>query len=548
MLSYRPIRFCFCVLVPLAALVDGRPAKAGGNDTPPESAITRMHRVQNASIPEEGPAAKLEGQIREGKALFEQGKHTEAIHAYIRAMEKQPQDSWTTQQFELAVKGAVDAFLRLSPDERQEMISEYEDGGKRARQEKVPLEKSLTRWLREAIPATSLKSPAARMTLGAWHFIEGSKLRAVGYALGVLQQAPNSPATEYVITALVGMQYYSCDIGGAMRTLRVIARIAPNNRGAGWGVCRGALMFCCYGYVDRAVVLCEEIRSLAPNTVASRVATEMLRLIDEIEAMNYQAAFETVWGLREYAVPGPASHVLRTLTMGIDWGHLHEDRDSRARLGVLMHAAKAASETDPDPHRRTCALLIMAHCQQKQGKRKESAKLFQHVLAADQPGLEEYALAQMGCDLAHSDRKAAIAALERFRDKYDGSVGALHYLKLLANLYRESGRFAEGLELIQWIEDRCRQGYAVVEARGHRLTASKIGCLRGLGREAEAQQLAEPLLQRYGYGQPLETLAPTDLGALCSMLKEMGYTDENKRYFAEICRRSRLKREQGQKQ
>ena len=489
-------------------------------------------------------SAQLAEQVRRGKTLFGEGKHTQAIRSLITTLEEQPDDAWTPELFQEAVKAAFDAFLRLSDDERNAVLAEYEDDGTRARKRTPPMVGTMTKWLRQLVPATSLKSPGGRLTLAAWNFVQGHHARAIAYGLGVLHQSPDSPATEYAITALVGMQYYSCDISGAMRTIRVVAKIAPNNRATGWAVCRGALMLCAYGYADRAETLCRQVQGIAPGTVGSRVADEMLRLIGEIDAMDYEAAFETLWRLRDRAVPGPASHLLRTLSMGIDWPHVHKDLESQDRLEALKEAVEAASENDADPHRRACALLVLAHCHQKQGLRKQSAKLFKRVLEADQPDLEEYALLEMACDLVHVNRKAAIVAFERFRDKYDGSVGAAAHLPRLAKLYRRDRRYEDGLKLVEWLENRCRKGYTVVDVRGDRLTASKIGCLYGLGRDGEAEALAEPLLRRKGFHEPVESLTGESLGDLRALLDEMGRREDVARFDKERQRRAAIRREQ----
>ncbi len=485
-----------------------------------------------------GQVPPLDELLADAQTLIKQGDHADALRTIIRALEQYPDKAWDPEAYKDALEDALGCFLKMSDGDRQRLMDQYEGGSPEPGSSSVPPLRDLTNWLRELIPLTSLKSPGGRFCLGAMNFVQGNYARAIAYGMAVLQQAPDSRASEHVIIGLMAAQYYRLDPAGALRTVRVAANVAPNNRATGWAVCRGVLYLCAHNQAEQAKELCGKIQATAPGSVAADVAARMARLIDEIESMAFGSAFETMWGVRQYAIPGAAGEALDALAMGISWLRWRTDPACGERLDALMRAAKAEAASAADPQRRACALLIQAHCYQRRGLKKQSAELFQRVVDTRQPGLEEYALGQLGRDLARFDRKRAIAALERYRDRCESSAGSSPHVRRLARLYRLEGRYEEALKLFERLEDRCRRGQAIVDVRGDSLTAEKVGCLRGLGRDAEANVLAEPLLRRHRHGTPLDELNAKELGELYGLLKKMCRDEEAAVFEKEMLRRA----------
>ncbi len=462
------------------------------------------------------------------------GDYATALRTLMTALEQFPDDQWTAAEYERAADRVHDWFARLPKDQRQALIAEYEAP-------RAPIAEVLGAMLQPsaATPEKStssipLKTPSGRLAFAVWKFLEGDYAQFAAYLVTTLEQAPDSLATRNAIMALMAIQYYRGDKNGGIQTVRVAARLAPNNHATGWAVCRVSIFLCGRRQAALAKELCSNIQAAAPETVAGKVAAQMLAMIADIESTAYDAAFERLWALRDYAIPGPAREMLDMFMMGIDGRTAQSDTTAQERMGRLMKAAEKLADQDADPLRRAGARLALAHCWQRQGKRMRSAEIFQQVADSGQPGAREYALTQVGVDLFTVNPKRAIAALEEYRAGYGRTAGAVASLKLLGMLYRKVGRHADGLKLIEEIEDQCRTGESFMEVRDETLTANKVGCLRGLGRHAEADVLAEPILRKYGYGTAMSAMSTGQLAQLFSLLTEMGQDDLAAPYMQEI--------------
>lgn len=84
-------------------------------------------------------------------------------------------------------------------------------------------------------------------------------------------------------------------------------------------------------------------------------------------------------------------------------------------------------------------------------------------------------------------------------------------------------------------------GDAIVNVLGETFTAGKYGCPYALGRNNEADALADPLLVQYGQGTPAEQLTRKQVGKRHVVLKAMGQYDQAKPFENELIRRARRK-------
>lgn len=510
----------------------------GGLMLVPGGAQVHPLRAQEpaTAAPEERPA--LADVLAQAHAIADSGRPADALRKLFAAFEDYPDDAWAPDDFRRILNRVQDWFAKLPKSERRTLLAEYQGTHAPGSASGAPLQQ-LTAWLSETAPGTSLRSPGARLAYGLCNFVEGNYLQFIASAMGVFQQAPNSVAAGYAIVNLMGMQYYRFDTQGMYRTVRVAAGVAPDNPRTAWALCAFTMYLCSKGQSQAARDLCGEIRRNAPETLVARVADQTLGLLDMIESQAYSAAIDRFWQLRDFIIPIPGQYVLGTLAMGIDWDRWRTDSGAKQRIDLLLRAAEAELSRNPDPQRRACALLIVGHCFQCQGNKRQAAEYFQQAADTGQPGAEEYGLSRAGRNWAGIDPKRAIAALERFRKTHGRGGGAETSLALLASLYRKEGRYEEGLQLFLELEERCRSGQALVDVTSESLRAGIVGCLRGLGREAEAAALADPLLKNRGYGGDVKTIQDKQLGELYGLLKDMGRDQEAERMAQELLCRAR---------
>jgi tetratricopeptide (TPR) repeat protein len=503
----------------------------------------------------EGVTGLPAGQATSPQLLLEQAyKHADAneyqrgLDVIITALESHPDSAWDRKDYWNAVVKGFEWFARLPDAERERMMGKYGKPKTGSGKTEAPLFNQMTNWMHDLLPGTPLKSPGGKLVLGTWHWQSGNYTTAVAYALGVLQARPNSLAGQTALTALIGAQYYGCDKTGALRTIRLGAKLAPNTPTTAWAICRGVLHLCAQNDVETAKGLCTEILQASTGTLAGSVAGQMYDLIGEIEGMAYKDALERMWRLRDYAVPGPASDVLRTLTMGIDPMKHPRDLEAQERIESITYAAQDEIDTGKDPLRRACAFLILGYCANVKGETRKAVEFYQTAVDTGQEGTEEYALAEMGRILFSMDVKRATEVLERFRKNHGGSAGSEPLHELLGMCYQRQGRYAEALKIFQDLESHCNRGQAMVDVRGDRLTARMAGCLRGLGRHEEAERLAARILERHSFGAAPDKLGGEELGELFGLLKEMERTDEANRLEQEMFRRAAQTRAKAERQ
>lgn len=502
------------------------------------TAFARQPVEPTAGASPGGKDPSLKDLLNQCAGLAEENRYAEALDGIIAALETHPDGAWDLNTYWGALMRGFEWFGRLSDDEQDRVLARYAKPRSGQGKTQAPLFNQLTDWMHDVLPGTSLKSPGGKLALATWYWQRGHHARAVAYGMGVFQTSPDTLAGQTAMMALVAGQYFRCGHEGALRTVRMAVRLAPNARTTGWGICRVVLYLCDRRQAERAKAFCQEVRAAAPGTLASEVADQVFTLIGEIEAMAYTEALERMWGLREYAMPGPAKDILGTLLPGIALPTDLKTFEARDRLDELMWAAREEVEAQRDPLRTALAHVVLAHCAFLRGKVNQAVEHYQSALDTNHPDVEEYALAQLGSLLSGSDPVRAIECLERLRRRHGGGLAGFESQdRQLADLYLKEGRYEDALRVYRDLEERCRKGCTLVDVRSEWMRASVVACLRGLGRDQEADGLAEEVLRRHHYGAPLETLTDGELGTLSILLKKMGRDQE-----AEQCNREQSRR------
>ena len=484
----------------------------------------------------------LGASLTQGRALAEQGRYAEALRTVVDALEAHP-NALDHGAYDRVRKETFKWFARVPAGERADLLAEYHGGsGSGGDVGGVPFA-GLLDWLRSILPTTSVRSPDAMLVLSGWHHQLRNTLWSQCYAIVAFEQAPRSTAGEHAIQVLITWRYYGGDREGMARTARVAARVDPDGWPACWAACRMVVYYMSTRRIDEAKALCGEIRQIAGAGEAGQVVRDLELLIRDVEAQAFPAAMNRVWDLRRYLFDEvPAIEVFGTLCSGIDWRRLRDDPDGRLRRDRLTHALQTELERGTHPERRACALLLLGHIAQSQGRIDQAIEIYQRAVDTGFWVAEEYALGQMGRLLLPRDSARAAACFERKLERFGATaVGNEGNLEFLGAMYRKLGRYQEGLDLLLDVERRCDSGEAMVYVKGPYLMANIVGCLRGLGRYAEAEARAAPLLQPRGYGLPVGQLTRRQLGELWACLLDMGRDADAAVYRAEIDRRRREK-------
>ncbi len=472
--------------------------------------------------------------------LAVEDRYAEALDGIIAAFETHPDSAWDLNTFWGALIRGFEWFGRLSDDEQERVLARYAKPRSGQGKTQAPLFNQLTDWMHDVLPATSLKSPGGKLALATWYWQAGHHARAVAYGMGVFQTSPDTLAGQTAMMALVAGQYFRCGHEGALRTVQMAVRLAPNGQTTGWGICRVVLYLCDRRQVERAKAFCREVRTAAPGTLASAVADQALGMIGDIEAMAYPQALERMWELRAYAMPGPAKDILGTLLPGIASPTDLKALEAQERVDELTRAAQKEVEWRRDPLRTALAHVVLAHCAFLRAKPNQAVEHYQSALDTNHPDVEEYVLAQLGELLSRSDPPRAIECLERLRRRHGGGAAGWEWQdKALAELYQSQGRYEEALQTYRDLEERCRKRCTLVDVRSDWMSASVVACLRGLGRDQEADDLAEEVLRGHHYDAPIETLTDGQLSDLHFLLNRMGRNQEAEQYRQEQSRRQK---------
>lgn len=486
---------------------------------------------QTARASEPSPAAA----IARMNQLDDAGEHAAVLQTLIDSFEAFPDSAWDRKSYRRAFQHAWGCFTKLPKAERARLIAQYTATSAGEGDVSIPPLRDLTSWLDELSPSTPLRSLGARLALAIWHHLEGNNGRFLAYGLSIPEQAPDSLAADFAIVYVVGVQWFKFDYERMLQTIRTVAKLAPDNRATGWAVCRPFLLFCSVNKVDDATALARDVKTCAAGKLAGNVAADMEQLLAEINAMQYAAAIARLRGLEPYLDPGPARHLAGVFSVGT-FGSGPFNPPLMTRFQAIAQAGKDEAASN-DPKRRALGLYIQASFTQRQGRARQAVELYRKVAAMNEPGFSESALTEIGRELAGYDPKGAIEALEAYRRRWGLGEGSERHLLRLARLYRKVGRYQDGLDLFQEVSRRAGNQYAAGDVDRDRLAAGMVGCLTGLGRNAEADALAEPLFQKLGYDGNVKTVPLKNATKLYLVLMDMGREQEAKALNAESRRR-----------
>jgi len=496
--------------------------------------------ANGAAVADEGgETPSAEELLAQAQSLAEQGEHADALRTLMTMLEEYP-DGLDHGGYDLVRRASAEWFSRVPSADRAGLLAEYEGpSGGSAGSRGVPLGQ-LSEWLAALLPTTTVRTPGGMLVVAGWHRQLGNSFRMVLYATSAYEGAPRSVAGEHAIQVLMMWQFYGADKEGMAQTARVATRIDPEGWPAPWAVARMVIHYCGTGRVDKAKAFLDEIRATAGGTAPANVAGELRTLINDLETAQYRRALERVWQLREYLFnETPARHVLRMICMGVDWHPNHSGAPGRERVLRLTQAAEDEARRASDSRRRAAAWLLLGYSAMRQDDQASARACYQRAVDSGYWVAQERARAELGRLLYTSDPEQARDYFESYFEHHGATAtGHEGLLATLADIHRRQGRYAEALEIYQEVDRRCRTGVAMRDARGRFLTAGMVGCLRGLGRQTEAEAMAAPVLVELGYGTPIEQLSGEHVGTLYPLLKRMGLPGEAERFKQELIRRA----------
>ncbi len=476
----------------------------------------------------EGGVAAFSDIVSEADRLAAQGDYDQALRRIIPGLEEYP-GALNREAYDTLRRRTYDWFGKATSTQREALIAELEDGSIPAGDSgTIPLSR-LTEWLNLLLPTTTLRTPDALLVAAGWQRQMGNVPRAVTYATLAYLQDPNAPAAERAIPTAMAWQYYGFQPAGMAQTARIAVQAAPDGWAAAWAICRMGVFYTYAGKPDEAERFCQEMQAQASsNTLAGRTASEMILWIHDIRTHAYASALERFWTLHDYLLTDmPGDDVLRALCLDINWLHARTDPAIKARVDQITSFCKLDLATGKDSVRKACVLLILAHCSHSQGDATSAAVFLERMVKHGVPVLEEFGLDRLAGLYFLKNPSRAVECLETRFNRYGATTdGSETAMRTLGMLYRKLGRYDEALLCLQEAQRRCAVGQAAIDVRGPVLTANIAGCLQRLGRSAEAEALAAPLLQGYQPGMALDGLSPQQVGAYLSMLGHMGRTEE----------------------
>jgi len=488
---------------------------------------------------DDGETPSAEELLAQAQSLAEQGQHADALRTLMTMLEAYP-DGLDHDAYDRMRRASAEWFSRVPSADRAGLLAEYEGpSGTSSGSRNIPLGKSFG-WLTALLPTTTVRTPDGMLVVAGWHRQLGNYFRMVLYATSAYEGAPRSVAGEHAIPVLMMWQFYGADKEGMAQTARVATRIDPDGWPAPWAVARMVVHYCGTGQVDKAKAFLDEIRATAGGAAPANVAGQLRTLIIDLEAAQYPRALDRVWQLGEYLFDEtPGQHVLRMICMGIEWHQRHSDALTRERIGRLTQAAEQEARQAGDSRRRAAAWVLLGYCAERQEDVASARDCFQRAADSGYWAAQELARTALGGLYYTSDPERARGHLESFFERHGATAtGHEGLLTMLGDIHRRQGRYEEALELFQEVDRRSQTGVAMRDARGRALTAGMVGCLRGLGRQAEADAMAAPILVELGYGTPIEQLSGENVGTLYPLLKKMGLPGEAERFKQELLRRA----------
>lgn len=214
---------------------------------------------------------------------------------------------------------------------------------------------------------------------------------------------------------------------------------------------------------------------------------------------------------------------------------------SAAAQKRLADSMRGLAAKHSHPAGRALAKCILGTAYRVRGEYYRAAETFEDVLNDTQNGedplirgaFEGYLVSQLGTVLAKYSPARAIPYLERFRAGHGLNAGAEFYAITLGRAYLATGQAEKALEVFSWLENLRSSGQTIAaeELKGA-IHSGLVASLDRLGRHAEAQALADPLLAKHGYGEPISSLSSAKRRNLVVLLNMMGRDEEAKEYAA----------------
>jgi len=387
-------------------------------------------------------------------------------------------------------------------------------------------------WL-DAHTAT-VKAPSSHLVVGFIEWKVGRRGQALARAAHILSAAPDSLAAGYAMMGVLTVHYHKGDLKAGTGALRSFINVAPNNPMVAWGlrcyvwtVCRKDQPQLAYGLID-------DVLKTKPGTRVAQAATEMRNVLEAIGRRDYVSAFgalETIETSYWYEM------VLNDLVLTF----VVPAKKAEHRR-QLIEAMTQIAATYPHIAARPLAQCILATTYRVNGQSTEAAQVFEQAFKETQEhsepliraAFEGYLLSQLGVVYAKTDPERAIPYLERFCKRYGKNAGAEFYHITLGRAYLQTGKPDKAHEVFSWLEDRRKSGETVAsdELKGA-IQSGLVASLDKLGRQTEAQSLAEDLLRPHGYGQPASSLSAAQRHKLALLLDMMDRQEESQRYKAE---------------
>ena len=437
------------------------------------------------------------------------GKAVELAFQAIEASGSEPWDRQTRRQFLESLGGSKMRgwFNKLSKDERKTLLDELETEGEEIPvRSEAPLAKSMTKWVRQIRPGKRFQSPEAKVALGLAHWEMGNRIKALAYAMDALKSDPESLAAEYAGAALVGTHLLRGNIKQARANAQLVVGLVPESPASAFGIVYLDWWYCYTKQIDEARRLNDWVMATAkPGTWAARAARTMSSLIADIEQGRYATAVDKVCSLREVHGVGWLDPILLTFMMRVDLRRRGEP-DVQQEIERLIEVFDQILDHE-DPYHSQFARLVLARVYHIERQTDRAIALLTPLTAkGNKRGFNPraYALWNLGRILADRDPDKAIPVLEEFYEDFKNSTGADRTIRILGDLYLKRNQNDKALALFQWLDARLKSGRWMMTANQEGVTVGLGESLLRVGREAEARQVGQSLIDEMSQGEDKE--------------------------------------------
>lgn len=426
----------------------------------------------------------------------------------IAALEAVPEGQWKPEDLQAFLNDMARGWLSKLPKEDQ------------------------TAWVDEH--ATNVKAPSSHLVVGFMEWKIGRRTQALARAAHILSAAPDSFAASMAMMGIMTVHYHRGDLKGGTAALKSFIRTAPNNPMVAAGIRSYTWYVCRKDQPQLANTLIDEVLATKPDTKAGQAAAQMRTILDAIGQRDYGTAFATLETIETTYWYGMVLNDM-VLTFVVPAKKAEHRKQ-------LIDSMSSMATSHPNQFARPLAQCIMGAAYRVNGQYTEAAgvleQVFKQTQEASEPlvrmAFELHLLAQLGQVYAKSDPEKAIPYLERLRSGYGKDAGANFHLITLGNVYLKTGKPEKAYEVFSKLEDNRKSGETIAdeELKGA-IQSGLVASLDKLGRKAEAQAIAEPLLSPHGYGQPASSLNRAQKSKLSLLLSMMDREEEAKQYRPE---------------